>query len=102
MNGSNSVLGFVQEHNNDRNRDTQRRVHQHLPMNQNHGQNAIIIRNGNGVNDDSTGENSRFGNSMSSVQSVGVSSLSSQSEDSLSNRRGEIVVLINSLICVRT
>jgi hypothetical protein len=64
-------------------------------MNQNHGQNGIIVQNGNKVNNDSTTQDSRFGNSMSSVQSVGVSSLSSQSEDSLSNRRGEIVILVH-------
>ena len=96
MNGSNRNHEFVQAHNSERARDTQPRVNQQLGMNQNFGQNGIIIPNGNGMNDDSTAEDSRFGNSMSSVQSVGMSSLSSQSENSLSNKRGEIDTLINS------
>jgi hypothetical protein len=102
MSGSNRTPGFFEAHNNERIRDMQPRVHQHLGMNQNHGQNVIIVQNGNEVNDESTREDSRFGNSMSSVQSVGVSSLSSQSEDSLSNRRGEIDILVNSLVYICT
>ncbi len=102
MNGSSRNQGFIQAHYSERNRDTQPRVNAQLRMNQDHGQNMTIIQNGNAMSDDSTREDSRFGNSMSSVQSVGVSSLSSQSEDSLSNKRGEIDTLINSFVYVRT
>jgi hypothetical protein len=102
MSGSNTTPQFYEAHNNERTRHTQPSVHQHLVMNQNYGQNAIIVQNRNKVNDESTREDSRFGNSMSSVQSVGVTSLSSQSEDSLSNRRGEIDILVNSLVYVHT
>jgi hypothetical protein len=102
MSGTNINPGFMDAHNNERTRATVPRVYQPLGMNQNHGRNAIIVRNGNEVNDDSTTQDSRFGNSMSSTQSVGVSSLSSQSEDSLSNRRGEIYVLVDTLVYVHT
>ncbi len=34
MNGSNRNLGFIQAHNNERNRDTQPRVNQQLQMSQ--------------------------------------------------------------------
>jgi enoyl reductase-like protein len=95
MSGTNTTPGFFDAHNNERTRDMQQRVHQRLEMNENHGQHGIIVQNRNEVNDDSTTQDSRFGNSMSSAQSVGVSSLSSQSEDSLSNRRGEIVFLVH-------
>jgi hypothetical protein len=74
-------------------------------MNQNPGQdnfNTLIGQNGNKGNDESMIEESRSGYSMSIVQSVGMSSLSSQSEDNLSNRRGEIDILVNSLVYVHT
>ncbi len=64
MSGSNRNPGFIQSHNNERTRDMQPRVHQHLGMNQNHTQNTIIVQNGNKVKDESTTEDSRFGNSI--------------------------------------
>lgn len=69
---------------------------QNPSIHQNHGNNALTGQN------ESTAEDSSFGNSMSGAQSLGVSSLSSQSEGSLSNRTGEIDILVNSLVYLCT